>query len=388
MSAGSSKAGAFGRSQIPPDGLALAWHWWHLNVGTFPVNYMNPMGVCGNFLYEETGDPSIPAGLDYAIRRAATLKAPVGASAIASLFESLPYAMDVVARCRRWLRAACNDYGSPVSIAVNKGNNGVVDLAISIPRRNWAGNSACGALGSLIHGGRICAGARTQQRRRSARIPKDARADVTRSSRRSQGNILCWPAARRHGAACHELLVLAGAGAGRAGVFQGDGGQRRGPDFFAGRARPVDPQGQALDSADGVQGWIDLPADKPGLWVSSRWKTGWYPDKIFRHFTPSEGRSISCRRSRGNARRGWRRCRPPARQVRCLFPAPSRNPATRRYHWPAGALLKWRPGRRIPPGMAGNICPIVPAQSSFSCGHTGRPSTWARAMSSAALSAS
>ncbi len=249
--------------------LALAWHWWHLNVGTFPVNYMNPMGVCGNFLYEETGDPSIPAGLDYAIRRAATLKAPVGASAIASLFESLPYAMDVVARCpplASW--AACNDYGSPVSIAVNKGNNGVVDLTILNPPTELGRQFGLRGIGIVDPWGQDLH--RVLERSSgaaAARIPKDAPGgcyEIVPSESGEHFVLAGGPTPMvLHATNYWSLPELAPAGRVYFKVTE-DSAEAR--IFFEGRARLFDPQGQAFGAADGVQGWIDLPADKPGLW--------------------------------------------------------------------------------------------------------------------------
>ncbi|HRU04207.1 MAG TPA: hypothetical protein P5137_00360, partial [Candidatus Brocadiia bacterium] len=105
--------------------------WWNAVLGTLPVSYMNPLGYVGSFLYDETGDPAIAAGLDFGVRRAASANAAVGTSAIASIFESLPLAMSVLARNTQPLPwVGCRDYGYPSSIVAFKTRDGELDFTV------------------------------------------------------------------------------------------------------------------------------------------------------------------------------------------------------------------------------------------------------------------
>ncbi len=260
----------FGAPKYRRTALALAWHWWRLNVGTMPISYMNPMGICGDFLFGETGDPAIPAGLDFAIRRTSTLKTPVGASQIAAVFETLPYAMDVVARSRLPLGswAAFNDYGSPASVAVSKGNNGILDLAIHTAQSELARQFALRSVGIIDPWGQDLH--RVIQRSvgaASARIPKDAPGGCYEIVPAAPGNQFVMagvPAPMVLHATNYWALPELAPPARVYFKLTDDSADAR--IFFEGRARLFDPAGNAFGGNDGMQGWIDLPSDRPGLW--------------------------------------------------------------------------------------------------------------------------
>lgn len=250
--------------------MAIAWHLWYQYIGVFPVNYMNPLGVCGNFLYEETGDPSIPAGLDYAIRQAATLKGSVGASYIASLLESLPYAMDVVARSpspsSSW--AACNDYGTPVSIVVQKDNQEALDLTVLTPQAELGQQFSLRSVGIVAQMGHdLHRVIERSSGAASARIPKDAPGgcyEIVPAKLGKHFVLANLPAPMTLYATNYWALPEL-APATRV-YFKLTEDSIKARIFFEGRARLFDPQGQEFSAAEGARGWVELPADKPGLW--------------------------------------------------------------------------------------------------------------------------
>ena len=52
--------------------LKVSDYWWKTLLGAWPIFYFNPQGRIGQFLYDETGDPSYAQGLLIQMRQAAT----------------------------------------------------------------------------------------------------------------------------------------------------------------------------------------------------------------------------------------------------------------------------------------------------------------------------
>lgn len=260
----------FGEPKYREAAMALARHWWNCHVGTLPVNYMNPLGFCGDFLYQETGDPAIPAGLDFAIRRAASHTGGVGASAVAAVIESLPYAMDVVARAPRsdsaWI--SYRDYGSESSVLVHKPRDGILDLTVRAANAELGRQFALRSFGiGDAWGGDLTRVTQRSAGAAAARVPKDAPAGCYGIVPAAFGEHFVMASAPApmvlHARNYWSLPELAPAPRIHFRLPEGSAGAQI---FFEGRARLFEPAGNACGDTNGVRGWVDLPADKPGLW--------------------------------------------------------------------------------------------------------------------------
>lgn len=105
----------FGTKRFYAMARRVSEFWWNHLIGSQPTNthlgYTNPMGQIGNFLYRETGDESIPAGLDFHIRWATSGFNPetgefpyyLGKQTgdVIFLFRGVPFAQDIFATAGR-----------------------------------------------------------------------------------------------------------------------------------------------------------------------------------------------------------------------------------------------------------------------------------------------
>jgi len=250
-------------------------HWWKNVVGDFPITYMNPLGFVGNFLYQQSPDPAIAAGLEFGLRRANTHKAGTGASALAAVFESLPYAMDVVARTepsQRGVWIAYRDYGFPASVVAWKGKEAILDLVVRSPRAGKPGE-----LGSLVRlrplaedlvwGADLNRLAESSSGAVSLRVPKDAPEGAYEILPVNQGGQFVL-VRQRTPIVLHapQYWVLPDIAPPVRIWFKLPEDARDAQIFFEGAARLFDPDGRPFPSVEPVRGWIDLRADRPGLW--------------------------------------------------------------------------------------------------------------------------
>jgi len=271
-------------------------------------------GITAHFLYRETQDPSIAAGLDHFMRGAGALyDAKAGRTrtersgwpGLARLFQGLPAAMDVMAQSgadREWLVAwldFAHDRG-PVSIFALKGDEEALDLTVR--GAYLMGETPVGVLVDLggavrlvVHAAaeREWAGKDLHQVRQISggvshvRIPKDAPGGLYEV-------VMTDPALVGEEVRLVEQrpIVQTGKGAktviadGRApmvlhapngwqparlrpvpGVyFNLPEGTREGRITFEGSARLFSPGGVPFKGGKPLRGSVPLPADRPGLW--------------------------------------------------------------------------------------------------------------------------
>jgi len=249
----------------------LSRYWWNSTIGKLPVGYMSPLGVVGSYLYAGTRAPAIAGGVDFGLRRASTYTAGIGASTIASIFESLPYAMSVVAarpseQVVPWV--AYRDYGFPTQVLAAKTRDGALDLTVRTPGDELGRAFELRPVGLVgPWGGGLNQVTQRSTEAASVRVPRDA----------AEGAYAIVPAA--HGehfviAAQRVPMVLYApnywalpeiAPVQRI-YFKLTSECRDAQIFFEGAARLYDPAGLLVGETEGQRGWVDLPTDRPGLW--------------------------------------------------------------------------------------------------------------------------
>jgi len=247
----------------------VARFWWNDAIATLPVSYMNPLGYVGSFLYEETGEPAIAAGLDFGVRRAASDTASIGASAIASIFESLPLAMSVLARNTQPLPwVAYRDYGYPSSVVALKARDGSLDFTVRSTHKELGRQFELRPVGITDTWGRdVWSVLQRSAGAGAARVPKDSPAGAYEIEFGGAGEhfaLLSAPAPMVLHApkywAPPELAPAARV------HFDLPKDSKNAQIFFEGLARLFDPDGKPFGAPEGQRGWVDLPAEKPGLW--------------------------------------------------------------------------------------------------------------------------
>ncbi|MHC4872967.1 MAG: exo-rhamnogalacturonan lyase family protein [Planctomycetota bacterium] len=252
----------------------LAKHWWDRYVGKNPVNYMNPLGVTGTYLFGNNKDPLIPAGADYALRKAGTWSAAVGTSALASVFESMPYAMGLSLQKKTDLPVIdFRDYGSHASVMVQKTDNGIVDLIVRTSGGEFGSQFEVRPVGIKSNFG--MAMLNTVQKHRGSRkeegvsrvhIPKDAPAgayelvfNLGKHFVLSKTNVPMV----LHASSYWMLPDLNPAKQ----IFFKVPEKCDSPEiFFEGKAKLFKPDGSSFGTSDGMKGWVKLPKDIAGLW--------------------------------------------------------------------------------------------------------------------------
>jgi len=261
----------FGLPKYRRTALRVSRFWWERVLGKLPVSYMNPLGFVGSFLYDEFQEPAVAAGLDFGLRRAGTHRSPVGASAFASIFESLPYAMSVVARQERGPAVPCisyRDYGYPSSVLVSKTRNGIIDLTVLTAGRQLGrlfelrGVNLGTPWGQDLHTVSQHSGGIG-----SARIPKDAPAGTYEIVPGGHGEHFVLVDTRTptvlHAPKYWTLPDLAPV---QPIYFKLTPECHNARIFFEGKAKLFDPKGEPFGNPEGIFGWVDLPQDRAGLW--------------------------------------------------------------------------------------------------------------------------
>jgi len=263
----------------------VAGFWWNRSLGGTPIGYGNPDGFAGHFLYQETRDPAIAQEFAGKIRRMAASRdpqtgAPQGCS-IASLrfiLQGIGYAMDVLREAGGFGRrhaswCGCEDFGSPVRFLVRKEDEeslrllfrtahggDLTEVGGQVKVRQIDKESNWGL--DLLKVNEISTGAV------EIRIPKDAPGGVYEIEPSAQGThfLLCSSTAP---------TVLHAPGYWRPWPkedppvrvhFNVPEDSEDGRIFFEREVRLSDPAGDPVGDGEPVQGWVSLPADKPGVW--------------------------------------------------------------------------------------------------------------------------
>lgn len=260
----------------------LSRFWWGNHLGGKPINYGNPDGFAGYFLYNETGDPSVVEEFLNKMRRMVTHQGRgsgedrhVAVSNLRFILQGIGYAMDVIRRAggpagqyASW--AGCEDFGFPVSFCVKKGKDesvrldylgpsstevrGVVTVRQVDKKSNWGLDL-------------ITMKERTQGPARVV-IPKDAPGGLYEVKPTQEGGhfILCDSRAP---------LVVYAPEYWRPSPEQSPSAQvyftlpkdsKDAQVFFETETRLFTPDGKPFGGGKSVRGWVDLPADRPGLW--------------------------------------------------------------------------------------------------------------------------
>ena len=261
---------------------------------SWPIAYMHPFGFLGAYVYDRSGNPATVASLEYAIRQANVAVDPEsgeirpgthsGMSSTGAILDGLPYAMDVLARSgalekrpSSWL--AFRDYGFPTSIVAFKGNEETLDVTVAPPKRDGVTGEAGGIFEVAPLGQKLPWGLDQNWIRMDSNciarihVPKDAPegAYQIRYAPQPGGTHRADYFVTAHSRAPLVLHAptywqLPHVRPGATVYFKVPEDAKDAQVFLEGRAQLLDPEGKPFGDPKGVHGWVDLPADKPGLW--------------------------------------------------------------------------------------------------------------------------
>lgn len=262
---------------------------WNTFLGSKPVlRYMQPLGVSANYLAGIfPPDPYISAA-DWYVRDIATHHDPetgetplVGASAMASVFEALPYMMTLAARIppaqaspTPWVDL--NGMEQHGLLVVRKGRDDAVNIFVRSPTPDTIGRKSTGsrvtvsAIDNRGEGLEV-----TDITGSNSGFGSVARVSLTTAAR--AGDYLIIPAEPGPLFALADssvAMVLIQPGFWEISAtdpalqvfFQLTGDNQQARLYLEKNATIRDPDGEVFGEADGERGWISLPADQPGLW--------------------------------------------------------------------------------------------------------------------------
>jgi len=268
--------------------VQAAHHFWRVYLGLPPFNHTSTTGVANSFLHTETGDPVYAQTMALRIRRGlAKLLDPetgevggLGRTSQFDLFNGWPWAMGLLARTdadrrRQTSWAAFEDFGFPVSVVVHKPEIEAVKVSVrrlDSPHDLGPGDTG-GARVRAIALSRGLGQGLNQVRELSmgftdVEIPKDSAegayevmpgvGDGWLVLTHSDAKLVVyapryWKPALDFAPPVRWYFELPKDAPG-AGIF------------FEGSARLFDPGGQPAFGAEAQHGWVDLPAEQPGLW--------------------------------------------------------------------------------------------------------------------------
>lgn len=265
----------FGTPRLYEMAYGVSDYWYRRSVGR-STNSRLQRGIVGDFLFVQTGDPRVAQWLALGIRQEAGEPINTGVSHAVARFQGIPYSQSVVVRTdadRKPLAswAGFEDFGYPVSFVLQKGKQDSIDSRVNVSQPGDVGarltvrpvqpSTSLGLGGIQVDeemGGSV-----------RVLLPKDADGGAyeIRFSEPSSAAVMAngrFPLVvyapeyfRPFPKIQNPFTPI---------YFQVPEGENDGRIFFEGSARLFDPDGEPyLDGAE-LQGWVKLPADKPGLW--------------------------------------------------------------------------------------------------------------------------
>jgi hypothetical protein len=265
----------FGTPRLYDMAYKVSDFWYRRSVGQ-STNSRLQRGMVGDFLFEQTGDPRVPQWLALGVRQEAGEPINTGVSHAVARFQGIPYSQSLVVRTdadrkppASW--AGFEDFGYPVSFVVEKGKQDAVDLRVNVSQPGDVGArltvrpvqpSTSYGLGGIQVDEELGGSVRVL-------LPKDADGGAyeIRFSQPSTAAVMA--------SGCFPLVVYAPEyfrpfpkiqRPFAPVYFRVPEGEKDGRIFFEGSARLFDPSGKPYQDGTELQGWVTLPADKPGLW--------------------------------------------------------------------------------------------------------------------------
>jgi PcRGLX-like protein central beta sandwich domain/PcRGLX-like N-terminal RIFT barrel domain/Carbohydrate family 9 binding domain-like len=274
----------FGATRYRDAALKIAQYWWEAKLGAYPIYYVDPQGTIGNFLYRHTGDPHYAEGLALLLAQVRTLYDPKtggvagqGRAGTTFIFEGIPQSQAVVMAAggprkghASWV--GFENFGQPVSIVIQKDQDEPVNVDVKLPS-----TIAYGQAGGVI---RLDPApyARAKQPFNSLREKSSRVASVYLGKDTYKGSFKVTPQVDGvYFALAHSNVPMVvhapaywkpmpTAQPNIRWYFRLPEKSRDAQIFFEGSAIVFDPEGKKLDNGRPQQGWVNLPADKPGLW--------------------------------------------------------------------------------------------------------------------------
>ena len=265
----------FGTPRLREMATKLSWRLWLSGLGRSTNNRFQ-RGVVADFLYEQTGDPRVAAGTALSIRQESGEKGPTGVSHVVARFQALPYSESLAVRTNADRKSLCSwagfeDFGYPVSFVVSKKKLESLDMTVNLDGDFQIGNRIAVkpvrkmtryALGGIRIDEFLGALFRVL-------IPKDADQGEYEITTAVRGTAFVMTNGR------YPLVVYApryfrpspkNQNPFTRIYFKLPKGEKEGQVFFEGSAKLFDPKGKPYGDGKPIQGWVTLPADKPGLW--------------------------------------------------------------------------------------------------------------------------
>jgi hypothetical protein len=263
----------------------VSHYWWKTLLGAWPIFYFNPQGRIGQFLYDETVDPSYPQGLLIQMRQAATACDPqtgqvigkqdgrIGAEDASFVFSGIPFAQEVVVRSgvdraptAAWV--GWDDFGSDTCLYALKEDTQSLCVQMKTSGARGGATKIDIAEGANSGGGDLFYAKEQGGGEATFHVSKDAPAGCYRLTSGHLGE---------HFALANRSakLVLYAPGfwqprpklapAAR-WYFTIPADARNAQIYFDGPAMIYDPAGKPLSDKPLPSGWTDLSAGRAGLW--------------------------------------------------------------------------------------------------------------------------
>ena len=281
----------YGTTRYRDLAVKLCNFWWPRFMEEWPIFYVSPMGRMGSFMYQVTGNPAYVQVLAIKLREAGTAYNPetgkiinspsgrIGAEDSTFVFQGIPYAQDLMVRTNAdrepvasWV--AYEDFGYPTSVVVHKEETDSVEIDLKTAAPTYRPLGEVGGVQvravhpetarNLDHNsmqevtGRIA----------RVRVPKDA----------PKGGYEIVPGAKgSHLAVAHSAtpMVLHAPEYWRPNppqsprirwYFKVPEGSKDAQIFLEVGTKLFESDGRPWLDGKPLKGWINLPADRHGLW--------------------------------------------------------------------------------------------------------------------------